>query len=40
MKKEWVKILTDVLEPYVSQKNFSNVNSGDEVEAIFVLTKK
>ena len=40
MKKEWVKVLTNVLEPYVSQKSFSNVNSGDEVEAIFVLTKK
>ena len=40
MKKEWVKVLTNVLEPYVSQQSFSNVNDGDEVEAIFVLTKK
>ena len=39
MKKEWVKTLTNVLEPYVSQQSFSNVNDGDEVEAIFVLTK-
>ena len=39
MKKEWVKVLGTVLEPYISQNDFSNVKNGEEVEAIFVLTK-
>ncbi len=40
MKKEWVKILTTTLEPYLEQEGIAKTDEGKEVEAIFVLSKK
>ena len=40
MKKEWVKILTTTLEPYLEKESISKVDKGKEIEAIFVLRKK
>ena len=40
IKEKWVKTLYDFFEPYLQNENFTRIEHGKEVEAIFVLRKR